>query len=1099
MSVQFTASQESAISYRGEKPLLISASAGSGKTTVLVERILRKVIEGTDVSRFLVITFTRNAAAKLRSDIIEALNDKLSKVHGDEEIYFRRQVQQAYTAQISTIHSFCGTLLREFAQKLEIRPDFRQMENAETAALREKILGELLDSYYDSESPEFLKLADIFSGTVNDEDFADSLLAVYDRLQSLADPRERLERAINGSDNEHVDYLLRHIAEFADKSLVWLTEERTLLNSSIYKKALGCLDYTIDALTKLRGRCGSWDDVREVLFGGCDIRWSAGITDEVTAGAKFARDTVKNEWNRFRDEIWSAAEKTLAAEDASADELSRAFFTILRDFGEVFAEEKKARGALDFADLEHLTIKLLRNPEVAARAASRYSEILVDEFQDINPAQDELFTLLRNGASAAFTAVGDIKQSIYRFRRADPGIFLNYFDSPDFEVIYLQENFRSTAEIIGTVNTVFRSLMSKEFGDIDYNEKAELKPGREFPVSFTPRLIQINTPVGGERIPHEAKYAAQLIHKLITEEGYAYSDISIILRATKDKSLHYVNALRAYGIPASDSKRSDFFARDEIMLLLSYLQIIDNPRQDVPLIAVLCSPLYLFDPSELAEIRESKNGVSFYEAVWEAQNSKNEILAEKCNRFLLNLRDLRVYASDVTSDRLISKIDEYTHFTDIYAGADSRELYVRLLNTAASFESNGYKGLFLFLQRLAQMKAASEEPPGAAGASDSVIIQSVHSSKGLEYKVVIAADLAGEFAFLRHDSDVLFHPQIGLGIDITDKKRGTKHISRRKFAIAELTNSEEFAEAQRLLYVMLTRAEERLYILASITRGKTDWTYKNLEVLNPLTLKSVNKPRDWLLNILDAEIAEFTDEALPVQIPQVSEPAEEEALPAEDKIPRLVSVPVSIVPTKLSASQLKGDDNTFRGTVFSQPNFLKGKELSATDKGTALHLAMQHIDFAKTSTLADIRSDIERQRLARYLTDEQAAVVDADKLLSFFASTLGAEVLAAKRSWRELRFSLLVPAGILGLEHIPEDVRDTVILQGIADLCFETSQGLTIVDFKTDHISAEQLPARIEYYRGQLKAYEIALSRVLKIPVTRSVIYFFSIERAEYL
>jgi ATP-dependent helicase/nuclease subunit A len=967
------------------------------------------------------------------------------------------------------------------------------METGETKALRAKILNELLDGSYEIENPDFLKLADIFSGSINDTDFADSLLDVYDKLQSLADPAEWLNNAINGADRAYVDYLYKNLEKFVDTSILWLSGELEKLGGSIYDKARDCLLYTLEALKRLRDICKrrSWDDTRNVLLDGCADTWKSKVKDEVSAGAKYVRDLIKDEWKRWCDDIFCAYEKTLDAEDTAADDLASAFFSVLREFDSAITAEKTARGALDFSDLEHLTIKLLRDPEVAALAASRYSEILVDEFQDINPAQDELFTLLRGAGVSAFTAVGDIKQSIYRFRRADPSIFLRYYSSADFEVVHLQENFRSTPEILNTVNTVFRGIMSSEFGEINYDSKAELKAGGTFPPSPAPRLLKLYTPEGEERIPYEAAYVAGLVYKLVTEEGFNYSEIAILLRSTTERSHHYVNALREYGIPASDRQRSDFFARDEVLLLLSYLQIIDNPRQDIPLIAVLNSPLYMFDVSMLAQIRESRSGVTFYEALWAALQSDDAELAEKCRAFLLDLEKLRIAASDVTCDRLITKIDECTHFTDVYFGADSRELYVRLLNTAASFESNGYKGLYLFLQRLEQMRSSGEEPPGGAENSNAVIIQTVHSSKGLEYKAVIAADLAGEFPFLTDHSKILFHPNLGLGLDIIDKRRGTKHHSRRRLAIAERAEAEEFAEAQRLLYVMLTRAKQRLYMIASITGEKGRGAVKTLETLNPLTLKSVSKPRDWLLNVLEAETAVFEKEQQIIEQEQTEAPSTEEQR-------GVVNYPLSIVsvPTKLSASQLKGDDSTFKGTVFAQPNFLKGKELSATDKGTALHLAMQHIDFSKTSTITDILEDIERQRVERYLSDEQAAVVDANRLYNFFASPLGAEVLGALRHWRELRFSLLVPAGVLQLEDIPEDTKETVILQGIADLCFETSSGLTIVDFKTDRITPEQLPARVEYYRGQLRAYEIALGRVLKLPVTRSVIYFFSIERA---
>jgi ATP-dependent helicase/nuclease subunit A len=640
--IRYTEAQIAAIEH-GSGALLISASAGSGKTKVLVERLMRKITgpDAPDIDRFLIITYTKAAAAELRAKILEELSERLRV--NPQSRHIRRQISLVYRAQISTIHSFCAAILRENAHLLDIRPDFRVLDTSEGQVLQNYVLEDLLEERYEKMSDDFRLLVDTMSAGRDDSGLCAIILDTYTALQSHPYPKKwllsRLSEPLASGDAGDTIWGRLLLNKAKRKTEYWIRK---------IEETAGMLDFDpkvkaaygnsfIETINSLRGLYSAisegWDAAHR--FGYVDFPRLGTLRgyseDETVLHVKEIRKLCKASMEKLCDGFMT--ESAGLIEDLNdirpaVDEL----FNIVSDFSDSFFAEKKRRGLLDFSDLEHLALQLLVDPvsleptPVAAEISLRFDEILVDEYQDVNRVQDMIFSAVsRQGKN--ITMVGDVKQSIYRFRLADPSIFLEKYESFEDDPqegrprrILLTKNFRSRPQILDKVNYLFGGILSKELGEMEYTKQEYLLPGAEFCSEagepFELRILELGEAEEGTvRIEAEAEYIADLIGKLvasgmpITDGGKArpltYGDIAILLRSVRDKEDIFVKALLRAGIPAATQKAVSIFESPEISLLMSLLAIIDNPMQDVPLIAVLRSPLGGFTADELAEIRRA--------------------------------------------------------------------------------------------------------------------------------------------------------------------------------------------------------------------------------------------------------------------------------------------------------------------------------------------------------------------------------------------------------------------------------------------------------------------------------------------------------------
>ena len=1143
--------QELAAESRGGARL-VSAAAGSGKTKVLVERLMRYVDRGADIDDFLVITYTRAAAGELRSRILSALGERIAADPMNRRL--RRQTELCCRASIGTIDSLCGRFLRENTHLAGISPDYRVIEPDRAGEVRANVLDRLLEKLYDrlDADPGAKALVDSFGAGRNDDKLAALILRLHDAVQSHADPAawldsQRAALAVpEGTDAGETAWGRYLLSRTADQAEYWaarigaLRAELAQPGREALEKAYGgSLDATAEGLRNMaRAAALGWEAARSA----CTVEFPRiGVykgEDPLAQSVKSARTDCKKACDKWK-RTFADTSDTLLRELSETAPAIGALLSLTLELDRAYAAEKRRQGLCDFSDQEHMMLRLLEDSSngLAASLSARYAEVLVDEYQDVNACQDALFQLLSDGGRKLFM-VGDVKQSIYRFRLADPSIFLEKYESwddltPDSAPekpgrILLRENFRSRREVLDGANHVFRNIMSRSLGELCYDDAAALRPGRELPPGGgAPAELVILTPpdAGGEedrpdKTVLEAEYIAARIRQMVDErtpvtegEGLrpcTYGDFAILMRSYKTAAPQYRAALAAQGIPSVSQQGGGFYRSTEITALLSLLAVIDNPRQDVPLIAVLRSPLFGFTADELSAVRAADKTSDFYTALCRRAETD-----DKCAAFLASLESYRALAPDLSVEALLARICDDTSLFALLAampdGAARRENVHRLSDFARQFEQEGYRGLFRFVRWMKQLEERGDEPrTGSTESRDAVQILSIHRSKGLEYPIVFLAGTSRRFNKIDSAATVLVHPKLGVGGKVVDTKRGVVYPSLAWRAISAKLEEETLSEEMRVLYVAMTRPKDRLIItalwpdaektLAKLREGLT-------EPIAPQLLSTDASLSHWL-----ARAALLPDSPITLQTVRAGEDAVPAAPAAEEPdVPEAAQSAAlesaldweypyrwaQELPSKITASALEGTDadpdaqsiapEAQRRRIFRRPVFgAKDAPLTGTARGIAVHTVLQFIDYSRVSTPEQVRGEIERLKNAEHITPAQAAAVEPERICALFASPIGQRILHADEVWRELRFSLLTGAETV----FDAPPGEEVLLQGVADCCIREGDTLTVVDYKTDCVTAETLAERAAEYAPQVRAYAAALARLLGKPVREGVLYF---------
>ena len=1148
-----TPSQEQAASVRG-RPLLVSAAAGSGKTRVLVERLMRYVDDGADIDEFLIITYTRAAAAELRGRILRELNGRLALDPSNKRL--RRQTELCPRAPIGTIDSICGRILRNYVHLSALTPDFRVMEEDRAAAMRRAALNRVLEQCYEhiEEDTDFRALVDSVGAGRDDGKLVELVLSLYESLRSHPHPEEWMARCAQSLDLSAVEdagetvwgeYVLRSAALRADYWAERLEDcLRRMAGDEAVERAYG--EGFAAAAEGLRavGRSArlGWDRTAACFPLAMKIK-SCRSQSDTKQYCKAVWDACRDACKALEAEFASPSAPLLADMAATAPAL-RALLALTEKLDAAYAADKRRASLVDFSDQEHMVLNLLENGEngVAAELSGQWREVMVDEYQDVNDCQDRLFTLLSGGGRKLFL-VGDVKQSIYRFRLANPGIFLRRYEEfapleEDREGtqgarILLRENFRSSPAVIDGVNAVFAAILSKELGEMDYDEGARLVHGRSEAdnyaapaVDFTLYDVPDEEEEGESRAAGEAEAAAvaERIRALVKggtpvpdgEGGLRplrYGDVAILLRSYKAVSPRYRAALSAAGVPCAAAQGNGFFKSMEVSLLLSCLAIIDNPRQDIPLIAVLRSPLCGFTPDELAAIRGKDRAADFYTALTLAAEDD-----ERCAKFLRRLRDYRTLAPELSVPELLRELcvrEDVPALLSAMPDAHARRQNLQALEDySAQFQQSGQQGLFRFLAWMKRLAENGEEPFAAGGGGDEVQIMSIHRSKGLEFPVVFLSDTAHRFNLSDSQDAVLVHPRLGIAARRTDAERGIEYPTLAWRAIAACLRSESLSEEMRVLYVAMTRARERLYITAAWRSAG-----KKLEKLDPETVLPVppvllagdRSMAQWLCRCARGEGSSLCFRVETPGAESTAAAAQESGRGAAAAKPLHIREKLDWrypwagseeLPSKLTASEWKAGELPDEEAAVPRPvetgrprrqvTFAEGERpLSGAERGTAVHLALQFIDYARCTTRQGIEEEIQRLRVLGHLTAQQAESVDPAVLLRFFRSPLGQRILRADHVYREQRFTLLLPADALGGSG-----EDQVLFQGVVDCCIEEQGELTVIDYKTDYVTGETLTARAEHYAPQVRAYAMAMERIRKKPVKEGLLCFLRTARA---
>ncbi|MEA4965019.1 MAG: helicase-exonuclease AddAB subunit AddA [Oscillospiraceae bacterium] len=1165
--VRLTAAQRAAVEDRGGA-LLVSAAAGSGKTKVLVDRLLSMVLSETNphqIDEFLMITYTKAAASELRGKIQAAMQERLAQEPGNR--YLQRQLTRIYLAEISTVHSFCANLLRENAYLLDIPADFRVGEELETRALRERVVEQAVGERYEAAEPEFLAFADTLGGGRDDRALAEIVLGLYDKSQSHRDPAgwlhgsaEKLDLPEGADFGETVwgETLLRQLALTLDDCIGVM--ERALLemaDDETLEAAYGpTFRDNLDALRALRA-CESWDAAAALgmpEFGRLKAVRKCGDPDRKELVAEARRDCMEKIKRQMR--IFRLTSQEAAEEIRQIAPGIRGALRLTELFGAHYRKEKRRRHMLDFSDLEHEALRLLygggaRPTAMAREISQRYAEIMVDEYQDSNEVQDAIFRAVSREERNLFL-VGDVKQSIYRFRLADPGIFLQKYrtfrpceeaETGEPRKIALSENFRSRPEILSAVNDVFSLSMSGRTGDLDYGEAEALQAGLAFPSPAEPPVelhcVSLDFDGGGEeRNPKkdevEAAFVAARIAALlregvpVAEQGSTRpirpGDIAILLRSPRSASPAYLAALQGAGIPCFCDTGEDILKSTELQVVSSLLETVENPHQDIPLLAVLASPLCGFTADDLAEIRGKTREGDSYDALRAAST-------EKSTAFLAMLDRLRTVQEQdglcALYDALLRETDAEAIFRAMPGGA-ARAANLRQFRAVVMNCGQGGGDLVSFVRQLRDLRetglAAAETQ-----SQDAVLLTSIHKSKGLEYPVVVLAGLSKAFNLDDLRRPVLTHPALGVASNVTDLRRKVRYPSAAKQALARRLRDEAVSEELRILYVAMTRARERLIMTycADYLESKLRRLRRMLELATPGQLAaSVSCMGDWVLAaaLIRTEAGELhavcgapaqtaaskdpwrillhSGSAVlrePVSVWDGAERRAEPDLPDSEALRlalqyRYPHEAAGRLPSKLTATQLKGrrldeeisDQAQPPARRSSRPAFLE-RSLTPAEAGTALHLAMQFLRYAQCETRDGLLAELRRLREEEFLTEAQAAAVDQEAILAFFHVSLGQRILHAEEVRREFKFSVLVDAGLVS----PDAAGEKILLQGVTDCCLLEEDGVTVIDFKTDRVSPGSEAARAEHYRGQLEGYSAALSRIFARPVREKILYFF--------
>ena len=1223
MGVQWTEEQEKVIRHR-EGNLLVAAAAGSGKTAVLVEHILERLTDPEDpvsLSELLVMTFTDAAAQEMRERLRKGLLERLRQAPDNERLI--REAGSIQNADISTIDAFCKRLITENYAVIGLDPAFRLGEEGELRLLKGDVIRELLEERYEAQEEAFLRFADSYTRGKDDSGMEELILRVFEYASANPWPEEYLQQAESGNASaeayllEDVRLRLRDFCEAYRYALEICQEED---GPESYLPTLQ------EELKRLSAAAAAPDlptlacAVQEIAFG------------RLKSSKSEKKGLVTNVRNGVKKEL-QGLQKLLILPPAALQERIQqgmaenihVLVDLTRDFMTRFQAEKTRRRMLDFSDLEHLALQILYTGEGEARRPSaiaddyahRLREILVDEYQDSNYVQEALVAALsaeRFGRPDVFQ-VGDVKQSIYSFRLARPELFLSKYRDPDYPKITLSQNFRSRPEVLAAANAVFFRVMQEEVGGILYTEESSLHPGRilseeEKALSCPAELHLVSVQDSEEeealdKTEAETMAIAARIRRL-REEGIPYRDMVILLRSPGSIGDQMVTVLGNEGIPAYCVSREGYFTAVEVETVLSFLSIINNPRQSIPLAAVLRSPIYGFTDEELAELAAKQGGLERRfpgeealrqqpeeednaggpavpvetgapEAAATAQTASamdgaaqegaepddiaaelTPALVEKLQKFYAQLAHFRALSQYLSIHELLYRLyDEtgyYNYVSAQPAGERRRANLDQLIDSALAFENTSYRGLFDFIRYIEKLKKYSSDQGEASVLSeqnDLVRIMSIHKSKGLQFPVVFLAGLGRRINKMDLSGNVLIDPVLGIGTDYIDPEKRVRYPSLQKLGIREKLARDQLGEELRVLYVAMTRAENRL-ILSGTCSDPEKAIERFGDSARPLsgsTIRSATCLLDWILMALGERLWQLHS---PIRLytespsglrEEKTEALKETAALAEDFQNALFSRKADTAlqqemqhrfayrypheaATKLfpkhTVSEIKARaaEETAAETV-AAPGIVLLPDHSGSSETYAfpereMQAASAGAENANPSAASDgmpgtadetkktgsARGTAYHKVLAQYdfskgeeqleaLPGEVKELVELQDIRRFLHSPLGQrlrQAAAEHRLFREQRFMKQVRYNYLFRDS---DVTEPVLLQGVADAFILEDDGIILLDYKTDRVrTAELLRQR---YSLQLQLYADALSEITGRPVKEKLLYSFAL------
>ncbi len=1229
----WTREQQSAIDIRG-KSILVSAAAGSGKTAVLVERIINRVLDKenpVDIDVFLVVTFTKAAAAQMRDKISERLWSELEKAPDNEHLM--KQTVLINRADITTIDSFCLRIVKEYFSVLDIDADFNIGDRGETELLKADVLEDLFEEKYNCENEderaEFCRLVNIFGGDRNDSGLKELILKIHTLASSYPMPEKWLEEAKSAleiNDREALENTLwmKALFEYAKKviseALLMAKEAEMLTNAA-------CGPYKNAEISK--------SDI-ELMEGLADVKCYEELSKAVKniswqrlkscKGDDFD-ETLVNRYAKIRGDYKKLVKKLdicktsceeIVSQLNSMGEYLIPLIEITEDFSFRYMEEKKQKHIVEFADVEHMAYRLVcegieKNKdshgretervvptEIGREIGERYREIYIDEYQDSNYLQEYILTAVSGIAREEnnLFMVGDVKQSIYKFRMARPDLFIgkyNTFSPYDVEggadevKLELKNNFRSRAVVLDAVNYFFYQLMGADMGGIDYTRDVALVPSREFEdaaglnisrstelmlacVTDKERTEDDDEAQEESKQEQEAVMIANRIEELVNSDrplyvydekisGYrkaGYGDIVILLRSVAGYGDIIYNTLTAQGIPAYIDDPHGYFEATEIRVVMSLLAVIDNSRQDIPLSAALLSPIAGLNENELAlicayaEKNLDRKNILYDKCIYYAENVSDSV-ADKLNAFFEMVDRFKKEKVTLSISQLILKVYDITGYyyyaAAMPAGKRRKSNLDMLVDKARRFENGAYKGLFNFLRYVDKLKVNEVEfgEAGKQGENEDVVrIMTMHRSKGLEYPVVFVSGLGRRFNTNDVRRNIQLHSDYYISSKLMDMKKRYRKNSVMREAVILLARQESFAEEQRILYVAMTRAKEKLIITGYIKDYEDfvegiDIGYKKM--LLPYSIRNSEKGfLSWILAamkrydyymeqgltkavietrlvspdmLVEKKVKEETDRGISMEefVANAMLLGENEAYKKYKESFDYVYPyePLTKIKSKMPISEIKkmkafdgqsydvdASIEEWQEDVCNQKKVHKPEKdhnLTGAERGTIIHKFMELLDFAALGNgdyINDIRNSLKRLVEAKVFTEEEKNAVNETKINNMLKSDLGQRMIAAAKCGRlkkEQQFSIGIPVKEI-YKNVDSD--DIVIVQGIIDAFFYEDDGIVLMDYKTDRADETELVGR---YHAQLTYYALTLNRLTGLKVKEKLIYSFHLNK----
>jgi ATP-dependent helicase/nuclease subunit A len=1172
----YTPEQMKAIQKSGSN-ILVSASAGSGKTTVLIERILNKLKNDKwNIDEMLIVTFTEAAANEMK----QRLRSKLNKEILEHNEHLKKQLMHIANAQISTFHSFCNGVIQKFFYLIDADAKYKISEDVEIFLISEDVLEILFNELYEAHDEMFMKLVKRFTSTTHDTNLKNIINETYKKLRTIPYKDEFMQNALS---NYNIENNLKswNLYPYIKNNLLLLIKHA----ENCFKKAFNLASsinhnyvnqYTddmtnIDTLRKLID--ADYDDLYNAFKNTKFVTFSAKAKKEdnesVNQLIKDLRDEGKDVCSKkIVEKYFLFGEKSNIKFITKNKEMFEALFYVINLYDKRFKAAKKERNLVDFSDLEEMTLQILtlnnNENEATEYYKSQFKEILVDEFQDTSSMQETIINAISNHKNIFM--VGDVKQSIYRFRSAEPKIFQTKYKKYGIEnneeglLINLNANYRSREEVLCFINYIFSQIMDETVGEIMYDEKASLKFGQTSYPKIDEKCVSLHILEKNkinassdklhEKSEIEAHYVAQKIREIIDhgtlvfdKNGYrlaTYKDI-VILSRTKAEQDIYNEVFKQYNIPFLTQELAGYFNSIEVMTTTSILKIIDNPLQDIPFIASMRSPIFNINEKELIDIKVKSTKSYYYEKVLDyIKTGNNANLTLKLKQFIHLLHKWR---EDIKNESLSALLYAIYHETNYYdfvlgqIGGKQRQANLDLLyDRAKDYENLTTNSLFKFINLINFLNDNDKDLSQARTVGDNedlVRFMSIHKSKGLEFPFVFITNLSKKYNINDEESEILFDKDLGIAFSYLDLDYRVKYDTLYQRVIKDKIHKQMLAEEMRLLYVALTRAKEKLFLVGTVDDIEKEMkraqnivslndvvlpeserqvtNYLSLILLamyrHPFVTKEVNKDFVNLIKVPNCDYIVVNQ--IDFELKQVNKQAKEEidfskyfhyiserlkfSYPYKQKT--LHFAKQTIADVKRVNQGISEYNYLQTNTNYKIPKFFDKMKSDATLRGTSFHQFMQHINYGKTNNYDDLLELKNKLINNEILTKESADLVDLKKIHTFLQTDLAKKIHQNSiKIQKELPFTTLIDSKIV---YKNEDLNEDILIQGVIDLFVLFDDEAYILDFKSDRVKDDEddINRLKKQYSTQINMYKEAIQRIYANKKIKALLYLFEINR----